>query len=148
MHHSMKFVDFNLLSVNFNLNEKFNPEAKEDSFVPEVAINNFIVKEKKEMAILLGVRKLEGNLPYYFEVRAGGLFKFDKLPTKKILEQFARISCPAIIFPYIRETVADLTRRAGFPPLHLDPINFIEIAKGTEEKKKKKKRVKKGLESN
>lgn len=139
MPHSMKFIDFNLLSVSFNLNEKFNPKAKEDLFVPEIAIDNFIVKEKKEMAILLGVRILAGNLPYYFEVRAGGLFKFDKLPTKKVLEQFARINCPAIIFPYIRETVADLTRRAGFPPLHLDPINFIEIAKGTEKKKTAKK---------
>ena len=139
LHHSMKFVDYNLLSVSFNLNEKFNPESKEDSFVPEIAIDNFIVKEKKEMAILMGVRKLEGNLPYYFEVRAGGLFKFDKLPTKKVLEQFARINCPAIIFPYIRETVADLTRRAGFPPLHLNPINFIEIAKDNKGKKTAKR---------
>ncbi len=135
MHHSMKFIDFNLLSVSFNLNEKFNPEEKEESFYPEISINNFPVKDKKEMAVLLGVRKLEGNIPYYFEIRAGALFQFDKMPTQKILKQFANVNCPAIMFPYIRETIADLTRRAGFAPLHLDPINFIEMAKDSVEKK-------------
>ncbi|HDH10854.1 MAG TPA: hypothetical protein ENG83_01395 [Nitrospirae bacterium] len=139
----MKFVTFNLVSVSFNMNEKFNPQAKEDSFYPEIAIDNFVVKEKKEMAVMLGVRKLEGNIPYYFEVRAGALFKFDKLPAQKILKQFASVNCPAIIFPYIRETIADLTRRAGFQPLHLDPINFIEMVKETEKTKTKPLKSKK-----
>jgi preprotein translocase subunit SecB len=34
------------------------------------------------------------------------------------------IHCPAVLFPYARETVADATMRAGFPPVHLAPINF------------------------
>ena len=46
------------------MNEKFNPQEKEDSYYPEIAIDNFVVKEKKEMAVMLGVRKLEGNIPY------------------------------------------------------------------------------------
>jgi preprotein translocase subunit SecB len=41
-----------------------------------------------------------------------------------------------IISPYIRETIADLTRSAGFPPLHLNPINFVELAKQTVKEKK------------
>ncbi|MDP3298216.1 MAG: protein-export chaperone SecB [Thermodesulfovibrionia bacterium] len=38
------------------------------------------------------------------------------------------------MFPYVRETIADLTRRAGFPPLHLNPINFIQLAEKQEAK--------------
>ena len=34
------------------------------------------------------------------------------------------IHCPTVLFPYARETVADATMRAGFPPVHLAPINF------------------------
>ena len=34
------------------------------------------------------------------------------------------IHCPNILFPYIREAIADAVSRAGFPPVHLDPINF------------------------
>jgi preprotein translocase subunit SecB len=29
-----------------------------------------------------------------------------------------------VLFPYVRETIADAVARAGFPPVHLAPINF------------------------
>jgi preprotein translocase subunit SecB len=32
--------------------------------------------------------------------------------------------CPGVLFPYVRETIADATQRMGFPPIHLAPINF------------------------
>jgi len=34
------------------------------------------------------------------------------------------IECPALLFPFARRLVADLTREGGFPPLLLDPIDF------------------------
>ena len=37
------------------------------------------------------------------------------------------IHCPTVLFPYARETVADATMRAGFPPVHLAPINFESL---------------------
>jgi preprotein translocase subunit SecB len=32
--------------------------------------------------------------------------------------------CPTILFPYVRETIADATQRMGYPAIHLAPINF------------------------
>jgi preprotein translocase subunit SecB len=29
-----------------------------------------------------------------------------------------------LLFPYARETIANLSLKAGFPPLELQPINF------------------------
>ena len=141
----MKIGDLNLLYVNFEINSKFKDNKKMTSLIPDIAINNIIVKKNKELLVILGVRKIEGNVPYYFEIRAAAQFIFNKPPSKKIIEQFAKINCPAIIFPYIRETVADLTRRAGFPPLHLDPINFIEMGERVDKanKDKKKKTIQK-----
>ena len=40
------------------------------------------------------------------------------------MEPFLLISGPAMIFPFLRRLVADLTREGGFPPLLLDPIDF------------------------
>ena len=40
------------------------------------------------------------------------------------LEPFLLINCPALLFPFARRLVADLTREGGFPPLLLDPIDF------------------------
>jgi preprotein translocase subunit SecB len=34
------------------------------------------------------------------------------------------ITCPTIIFPYLRSNVADIISRAGFQPIHLSDINF------------------------
>jgi preprotein translocase subunit SecB len=34
------------------------------------------------------------------------------------------INCPTVLFPYVRETLSDAIIRAGFPPVHLAPINF------------------------
>lgn len=32
--------------------------------------------------------------------------------------------CPSILYPYLREVIADLVTKAGFPQLNLAPINF------------------------
>jgi len=39
------------------------------------------------------------------------------------------VNCRAIIFPYLREYISDLTKRAGFTPLFLPPFNFVEANK-------------------
>jgi preprotein translocase subunit SecB len=38
--------------------------------------------------------------------------------------QAGLFACPNVLFPYARETIADAVIRAGFPPVHLAPINF------------------------
>jgi preprotein translocase subunit SecB len=43
------------------------------------------------------------------------------------LEPFLLINCPALLFPFLRRLVADLTREGGFPPLLLDPIDFAAM---------------------
>lgn len=40
------------------------------------------------------------------------------------LEQIIQSFCPSIIYPYAREKVSALVSNAGFPPLHLSPVDF------------------------
>jgi preprotein translocase subunit SecB len=40
------------------------------------------------------------------------------------LQPVIAINCPTVLFPYVRETLSDAVIRAGFPPVHLAPINF------------------------
>ena len=134
MQHSMHFVDFRLIRVDFSINREYNTHKK-PLIKPELSINTELRKKQKELIVTLAIRQVTGNLPFFFEVKGAGLFKFNKLPEGNLVKQFGSINCPAILFPYLRETIADLTRRAGFHPLHLDPINFVELAKTREEKK-------------
>ena len=65
-------------------------------------------------------------------VEGAGLFEFEEELEEGDIARIAGINCAAILFPYIRETVADLTRRGGFPPLHLAPVNFVEVFKANQ----------------
>lgn len=132
----MKFLNFALLKVNFSLNQEYKEDTADTMIAPDIAISHEFREKEKQLVVILGLRQLTGNIQYRFEVEAGSLFQFDNVPEEKLLKQLATINCPAIIFPYIRETIADLTRRSGFPPLHLNPVNFIQLAKEQEAKLK------------
>ena len=67
--------------------------------------------------------KLGDKTLFLVEAAQGGLFRIGGLPLAEIQPVLA-IHCPNVLFPYIRETIADAITRAGFPPVHLDPINF------------------------
>jgi len=60
---------------------------------------------------------------FLVEAAQGGVFRISGIPLAEIQPVLA-IHCPNVLFPYARETVADAITRAGFPPVHLDPINF------------------------
>ena len=60
---------------------------------------------------------------FLVEVAQAGIFHIRNVPDSELSPVLA-IACPTILFPYARETVADLVTRAGFPPIHLAPVNF------------------------
>jgi preprotein translocase subunit SecB len=37
------------------------------------------------------------------------------------------IECPRLLFPFAREIVATAVRNGGFPPLLLDPVDFVAL---------------------
>ena len=37
------------------------------------------------------------------------------------------IECPRLLFPFAREIVATAVRNGGFPPLLLDPVDFVSL---------------------
>ena len=63
---------------------------------------------------------------YDLELAYAGMFQVENMP-ETALEPFLLIECPALLFPFARRLVADLTREGGFPPLLLDPINFANL---------------------
>jgi preprotein translocase subunit SecB len=60
---------------------------------------------------------------FLIEASQAGVFEIRGVPAADI-QPIMGIHCPNVLFPYIRETVADAISRAGFPAVHLDPINF------------------------
>ena len=60
---------------------------------------------------------------FLVEVAQAGIFTIRGVPQNQ-LQPVIAIHCPTVLFPYVRETIADATTRAGYPPVHLAPINF------------------------
>jgi len=70
--------------------------------------------------------KQEDKTCFLVEIAQAGVFEIAGIPEPD-LGPVLGIACPNILFPYARETVADLVGRAGFPALHLAPVNFEAI---------------------
>lgn len=60
---------------------------------------------------------------FLIEASQAGVFTIRNIPAEH-LQPVIAVNCPNVLFPYIRETLADAVTRAGFPPVHLAPINF------------------------
>ncbi len=63
---------------------------------------------------------------YIAEVKQAGVFTHQGL-TDEELKPALGIHGPTSLFPYVRETVADLVMKASFPQFILQPINFEAI---------------------
>ena len=60
---------------------------------------------------------------FLVEASQAGIFTIRGVPPDQ-LQPVIAVNCPTVLFPYIRETLADAVARAGFPPVHLAPISF------------------------
>lgn len=68
--------------------------------------------------------KVEGEKTMFLvEAGQAGVFALRNIPQSD-MEPILGITCPNILFPYVREAVSDLVSRAGFPPVILSPVNF------------------------
>lgn len=107
-----------------------NPEFKKNKDKPVEIMHQIAIKHDmrdNDIHVLISFSSDAEKQPFRFAVAWQGVFSFEKAPPKDIVERIAHINCASILFPYIRESVADLTRRAGIPPLHIDPVNFIAL---------------------
>ena len=67
--------------------------------------------------------RLGDRTMFLIEVAQGGVFQIRGVPESELAPVLG-IACPNILFPYLRESVSDLSVRAGFPPVLLNPVNF------------------------
>ena len=67
--------------------------------------------------------KIKDKTLFLVECKQAGIFEIRNVPEPQ-LGPVLNITCPQIIYPYLRSNVSDVIVRAGFPPVHLAEINF------------------------
>ncbi|HEY8579508.1 MAG TPA: protein-export chaperone SecB, partial [Beijerinckiaceae bacterium] len=63
---------------------------------------------------------------FRFELDYAGVFRLLNIPQND-LHPVVMIECPRLLFPFARQIVADAVRNGGFPPLMLEPIDFVGL---------------------
>ena len=63
---------------------------------------------------------------FSFDLLYGGVFRITNVPQENI-HALVMIECPRLLFPFAREIIATAVRNGGFPPLMIDPVDFVSL---------------------
>jgi preprotein translocase subunit SecB len=67
-----------------------------------------------------------GTRVFVAELSYSGVFTLTGIP-ENATEPVLLVECPRILFPFARNILADVTRDGGFPPVLLQPIDFMSL---------------------
>jgi preprotein translocase subunit SecB len=73
-----------------------------------------------------GKAESAGSVLFAFDLTFAGVFRVQNVPAES-LQPLVMIECPRLLFPFAREIVATAVRNGGFPPLLLDPVDFVSL---------------------
>ncbi|WP_424930319.1 protein-export chaperone SecB [Amaricoccus tamworthensis] len=84
-------------------------------------------EDRYEVAIKINATSSVADNPVFIlELEYAGLFHVENVPDEQ-LHPFLMIECPRQLFPYLRRIIADITHDGGYPPLNLEPIDFLAL---------------------
>jgi preprotein translocase subunit SecB len=91
-----------------------------------VGANNLAENEFEVSLSVEGKAEAAGKLMFSFDLVYAGVFRIVNVPPEN-LHPLVMIECPRLLFPFAREIIATSVRDGGFPPLMLDPVDFVSL---------------------
>ena len=73
-----------------------------------------------------GRAELPSTFLFGFDLLYAGIFRIQNVPQENI-HALIMIECPRLLFPFARAIIADAVRNGGFPPLMIDPVDFVSL---------------------
>lgn len=136
---SLKFKNYIVEKVEFNVNYNFSGEDKEIYFDLDddckFEDNNFILT--LDMVIFPEADK--NDYPFTMKVRLVGLFEVDESVNEETKMDFAQKNSIAILFPYLRALTSVYTSNSNVGTLILPPINVVKYLRNKKLKVRNKK---------
>lgn len=113
---------------NVNAPDSLRPSAEE----PEVSIQVHVSADQinpNQYEVLLKIAasaNSKAGALFRADVDYAGVFELLNIPEAD-LHAVIMIECPRLLFPYARQIVSESVRGGGFPPLMLEPIDFVAL---------------------
>jgi len=127
----MKVVAQYLKDLSFE-----NPNAPaiygEMGATPKIDVNvdvnaRSLGQDHYEVELSVAAHAAHNDKPVFVvESTYAGVFMLQNIPQDH-LEPVMVVECPRLLFPFLRQVIADATRNGNFPPLMLEPIDFMAI---------------------
>ncbi|MDY0212680.1 MAG: protein-export chaperone SecB [Desulfuromonadaceae bacterium] len=121
----INFTDFRITRLNFSLNTEFSASSQHAQVHTEFKIRHEL--QDTRLKVFLAVIFKDSpthKIPFLLSIEGVATFKLQRPPSASTIQSLVKQYCAAAIFPYLREAIADITRRAGFPPLHIPQVDF------------------------
>jgi preprotein translocase subunit SecB len=99
---------------------------------PNVQINVNVEAKKlsdKDYEVTLHIRgeaKQAETVLFLVELAYAGIFFLENL-AENLVQPVLLIEAPRLLFPFARTIVAEATREGGFPPLLIQPVDFVAL---------------------
>lgn len=122
----IKFDGIILSDINFNR----KPNIPNDLEIKVNFLADRITNDKNGTIKITTELKMEKDTELFVELKMEhiGLFSIDS-NENMAMEEFLKCNGPALMFPYIRECVTDITCKAGMNPVILPPMNIVAMIK-------------------
>jgi preprotein translocase subunit SecB len=89
--------------------------------------SNPMGEDQYEVDLKIEARAVDGETTLFVvELSYGGVFRLINIPAENV-QPITLIECPRLLFPFARQIVSDASRNGGFPPLLLDPVDFVAL---------------------
>jgi preprotein translocase subunit SecB len=113
---------------NPNAPTSLGPQEKAPDISIQVNVNaRQLAPTDFEVSLTLDAKAGDGaNLLFKLDLEYDGVFRLLNIPQEQV-HPIVMIECPRLLFPFVRQIVADATRDGGFPPLYIDPIDFVAL---------------------
>ena len=136
-HQGIIFEKIIFEKIDLELNREHKKEGKISVDV-SFKVSRHLDESKGSLEVNLEVSLFEKseNPPMKLSILSTGYFSVKEEDKKAVLKEFAEIHALAMMLPFVRETIASLTVKAGFPPLLLPPLNIYALISGTKTKEK------------
>ena len=120
---------YSTLRTQPNVNINLDVQARRITEGQEIFEVTLAIKAQatEQPAAPNGAAPSPDNKPVFIaELAYAGVFTLNGIPAETV-EPVLLVECPRLLFPYARNILADVTRDGGFPPVLLQPIDFVAL---------------------
>ncbi|MEM6604066.1 MAG: protein-export chaperone SecB [Pseudomonadota bacterium] len=111
-----------------------NTSRKESDEVPEIAVNVNLrtgkMSENDDLfmaSVTIKAKSTHAENPLFvLELTYNGVFEISGFE-EEIRNQILNIQAPNMLFPFMRQIIANMTTSGSYPPLYIDPIDFAGL---------------------